>query len=291
MTHRTPPLAAAAAAELAQKVWNRLASAEQAQDVPLTLTRQQYLDAIVPGTRAGPGGGGPGAVVWGADVVPMVACHCSRVVLRHSSRAVASRSSCAVPSSRPVCSRSPDRALCATLHPFPPTGSSAQPNYETATWAAGAMAAHDMGRPSVAAAAKSGARSSSVPPPEVDIPTDLQPAIISSTLKLLKTVPVRWGGGCCRLYPAAGWWRAAWCVAAMQHPRSCTACNLCTALASSQHCSCCLPAWLPCQLLHRRQTWAQSASPYARSPLLASIHAGACTTNAVLGFPTTLRRW
>lgn len=95
VTHRTPPLAAAAAAELAQKVWNRLASAEQAQDVPLTLTRQQYLDAIVPGTRAGPGGGGPGAVVLCAAVVPMVACHSLCRVL--------SLSSCAAPSSRPVC--------------------------------------------------------------------------------------------------------------------------------------------------------------------------------------------
>lgn len=71
-------------------------------------------------------------------------------------------------------------------------GSSAQPNFETATWAAGAMAANDMGRPAVAAAAKSGgARSGSAPPPEVSISTDLQPPIIGSTLKLLKTVSVR----------------------------------------------------------------------------------------------------
>ena len=81
-----------------------------------------------------------------------------------------------------------------------------QPNFETATWAAGAMAAQDMGRPAVAAAAKSGgARSGSAPPPEVDIPSEVQAAIIASTLKLLKTVSVSARVGIGR-WPCAVWW-------------------------------------------------------------------------------------
>lgn len=83
-----------------------------------------------------------------------------------------------------------------------------QPNFETATWAAGAMAAQDMGRPAVAAAAKSGgARSGSAPPPEVAIPAEVQPAIIGSTLKLLKTVSVSaWEGlaGSCQCWVGTG---------------------------------------------------------------------------------------
>ncbi len=50
------------AAELAQTVWHKLANVEEVEDVPHTLSRQQYLDAIVPGA---------GVLQLGHTVVPL----------------------------------------------------------------------------------------------------------------------------------------------------------------------------------------------------------------------------
>ncbi|KAL4443420.1 hypothetical protein ABPG75_011157 [Micractinium tetrahymenae] len=100
------------ASELAQSIWTRLAGVGGAPEVAATLSREQYLDAIVPGS--------------------------------------------------------------STLH-----------GQETgATWAAGAMAARDLGKP-----ASVGAKGSQLAE-DAPVPTELQPAIIASTLTLLRAAQV-----------------------------------------------------------------------------------------------------
>lgn len=85
------------------------------------------------------------------------------------------------------------RAVHAPIdHPSPAAGSSTHGQEGGATWAAGAMAAADLGRPGSVAGARS-ARSGSAPPEGAGapIPEEAQPAIIATTLKLLKTISVR----------------------------------------------------------------------------------------------------
>ena len=129
MCHPSPSSSSA----LAHKIWTQLAAA-QAPDVPLTLSREQYLAAIVPGPSQLQEGG--------------------------------------------------------------------------ATWAAGQMAAQDLGRPAAAAAGARGGSGAAQPGGGgMSIPDEALPAIVETTLKLLKTIPVRGRCGIGRSVQA--WARAA----------------------------------------------------------------------------------
>lgn len=113
-------------AELAHTIWNTLADTTDSPDVALTLSREQYLAAIVPGPSQLQQGG--------------------------------------------------------------------------ATWAAGQMAAQDLGRPAAAATAVGGSgRGGGAQPADLAIPEEAQPAVIETALKLLKAVSVRAPACCCTL--------------------------------------------------------------------------------------------
>lgn len=113
-SHLAPPLA-----ELAQSIWTRLAGVEGAAEVAATLSREQYLDAIVPGEVAAGKGGWPlVAALGGTPALPVPqSAGGAAVTDRCTARLPCLAPSCALTLSHILANQSPTPAYPTPAYP------------------------------------------------------------------------------------------------------------------------------------------------------------------------------